>query len=186
MRSLIRTPAVSGVLLFAVVILIGTMAVADDHDSLVIVLKDGHRQSLASAEVDHIDIKAPATIVYRNGRHEKITGEIDRIEFAESSHAVTEPGRSHFLGKWEVGDGAGQRFYITLEKDGDARKSMGSAHGTWTLVDGEARIRWDDGWRDIIAKVGSRHEKRAYEPGRSFEETPSNVSYARNTAARPI
>jgi hypothetical protein len=186
MRSLIRVLAVSGVLLFAVVILLATTAVADDHDSLVIVLKDGHRQSVASAEVDHIDIKGPATIVYRNGRHEKITGEIERIEFADAAHAITEPGRSHFVGKWEVGDGAGQRFYITLENDGHARKSMGSAHGTWTLVDGEARIRWEDGWHDIIAKVGTRHEKRAYEPGRSFEETPSNVSYARNTAAKPI
>lgn len=186
MRSLIRVLAVSGVLLFAVVIVIETAAAADDHDSLVIVLKDGHRQNLASADVDHIDIKAPATIVYRNGRHEKIRGEIERIEFADSAHALTLPGRSHFVGKWEVEDGTGKHFYITLENDGDAKKSMGSLHGTWTLVDGEARIRWDDGWHDVIAKVGTRHEKRAYEPGRSFEDTPSNVTYARNTAPKPI
>lgn len=186
MRGLIRVLAVSGILLSGVSVAFATPKPADDHDGFVIVLKDGHRQNLAAADVDHIDLKAPATIVYRNGRHEKIAGEIERIEFAESAHALTTPGRAHYIGKWEVEDGAGKHFYITLDKDGDARKSIGSAHGTWSLVDGEAQIRWDDGWHDIIAKVGTRHEKRAYEPGRSLQDSPSNVTYARNTAPKPI
>ena len=38
----------------------------------------------------------------------------------------------------------------------------------------------------MIAKVGTRHVKRADEPGRSFEEKPSNVTYAKNTAPKPI
>ncbi len=157
---------------------------ADEHDSFVIVYKDGHKQSLATAEVERIDLKTPATIVYKNGRKEKIAGVIDHIQFGEPG-AIT-PGRSHYVGKWEVEDGAGRRFFITLEPDGDARKSIGSTHGTWTWVDGEARISWDDGWKDAIAKVGTRHEKRAYEPGRSFDEPASNVTYARNTVPKPI
>src|SRR5436190_1525178 len=138
----------------------------DGHEAFVIVFKDGHRQSLATAEVDHIDMKAPAAVVYKNGRREKIAGQIDRIEFADAAHALIAPGRPHYIGKWEVEDGAGNRFFITLESDGDARKSTGSPHRTWSLVDGEARIHWEDGWSDVIAKVGTRHEKRAYEPGR--------------------
>jgi hypothetical protein len=159
---------------------------ADDRDTVVIVFKDGHRQSLATAEVANIEFKAPASIVYKNGRREKLSGDIDRIEFGEpGSHAMT-PGRSHFIGKWEVGAGDGNKFFITLKPDGDARKTLGSPHGTWTLVDGEARISWEDGWHDVIRKTGARHEKVAFEPGKSFDDTPSNVTAARNTEAKPI
>ena len=186
MRGVIRIVAISGILLLAVLIAVARPGPADDHDAFVIVFKDGHRQSLATAEVDHIDIKAPAAVVYKNGRREKIAREIDRIEFADAAHALITPGRAHYIGKWEVEDGAGKRFFITLESDGDARKTNGSPHGTWSLVDGEARIHWEDGWSDVIAKVGTRHEKRAYEPGRSFDDSPSNVTYARNTEAKPI
>ena len=159
---------------------------ADDRDTVVVVYKDGHRQSLSMAEISRIDFKAPASIVYKDGHREKVAAEIDRIEFGPAEVAMT-PGRGHFVGKWEVGEGnGGGKFFITLDSDGDARKSIGSTHGTWTLVDGEARITWDDGWHDVIRKVGTTHEKRAYEPGRSFEETPSNVTAARNTQAKPI
>jgi len=159
---------------------------ADDRDTVVLVLKDGHRQSLAMAEVARIDFKSPASIVYKDGHREKVSAEIDRIEFGSQEVAMT-PGRGHFVGKWEVGQGNnGGKFFITLDADGGARKSIGSSHGTWTLVDGEARIAWDDGWHDVIRKVGTTHEKRAYEPGRSFDETPSNVTAARNTQAKPI
>src|SRR5580704_14507875 len=97
------------------------------------------------------------------------------------------PGRAHFIGKWEVGEGNNSgTFFITLDADGEARKTLGSSHGTWTLVDGEARISWEDGWHDVIRKVGTRHEKLAYEPGRSFGDSPSNVTAARNTEPRPI
>jgi hypothetical protein len=54
------------------------------------------------------------------------------------------------------------------------------------MADGEARISWDDGWHDAIRKVGTKHEKVAYEPGKSFSDTPSNVTTARNTEPRPI
>jgi hypothetical protein len=186
MRGVIRIIAIAGILLFAVVIALAGSAAADDHDVFVIVFKDGHRQSLATTEVDHIKIKPPAAVVYKDGRSEKIPGEIDRIEFADAAHALIAPSRAHYIGKWEVEDGAGKRFFITLESDGDARKSTGSPHGTWSLVDGEARIHWEDGWSDVIAKVGTRHEKRAYEPGRSFDDQPSNVTSARNTEPKPI
>jgi len=160
---------------------------AQDRSSIVIVYKDGHRQTLASAQVARLDLKTPATIVYKDGHREKLPAEIDRIEFEESGLSTMMPGRSHFIGKWEVGEGNGMsKFFITLEADGQARKSIGSPHGSWTLVDGEARISWDDGWHDAIRKTSSGHEKLAYEPGRSFDDSPSNVTEARNTEPKPI
>ena len=133
---------------------------ASDHGSIVIVFKDGHRQTLLVADVA-------------------------RIEF-ETTASASLPSRNHFLGKWEVGEGNGFNFYITLEADGEAKKSIGSSHGTWTVVDGEARISWDDGWHDAIRRVGAKHEKFAYEPGKSFTDSPTNVTAARNTEPQPI
>ena len=187
MRGLIRVIGISGLMLFVFVAAVVAPAAADDHTSFVIVYKNGRHQTLSTEQVTRISLKAPATILYKDGHREKLSGEIERIEFSDSAFSTHEPGRSHYIGKWEVGEGVGHNtFFITLEADGDAKKSIGAIHGTWTLVDGEARIIWDDGWRDVIRKVGSKHEKRAYEPGRSFDDEPSNVTEARNTAPKPI
>lgn len=183
MRALIRVVAVCGIVIF----LIGSSVAApvDDRDSIVIAYKDGHRQTLVSDEIARIDLKEPAAIVYKNGHREKLSADIDHIEFGPPETAMM-PGRRHFIGKWEVGEGNGSNFYITLDADGDAKKTIGSPHGTWTLVDGQARISWDDGWHDVIRKVGSRHEKVAFEPGKSFDDKPFNVTAAKNTQAKPI
>jgi hypothetical protein len=186
MAALIRTLGTAAILLVALPSVSAAPVPADDHDSVVIVYKNGHRQTLSPAEIIRLELKPPAAIVYKNGHREKISGDIDRIEFADNDLSSRSPTRSHYVGKWEVGEGNGGRFFITLEADGDAKKSIGSPHGTWTLVDGEARIAWDDGWHDVIRKVGSRHEKRAYEPGKSFSDDPSNVTSARNTQPKPI
>jgi len=161
-------------------------ASSDDHGSIVIVFKDGHRQNLDVADISRIDFKTPAMIVFKDGHRPSIAaGDVERIEF-ESTPNASVPTRNHFVGKWQVGDGNRSTFYITLERDGKARKSLGPPHGTWTVVDGEARISWDDGWHDAIRKVGATYEKRAYEPGRSFGDSPSNVTAARNTEPKPI
>jgi hypothetical protein len=179
-------------LIFGVLLLASAVAFAkpsplpaDDHGSIVIVFKDGHRQSFASTEISRIDFKTPA-VFFKDGHQEKIsTADITRIEF-EPSDGATTLGRGHFIGKWEVGQGNGSNFFITLEADGDARKTLGAEHGTWTVVNGEARISWDDGWHDVIRKVGTTHEKLAYEPGKSYEDAPANVTAARNTQPKPI
>jgi hypothetical protein len=187
MRSLIRVAKVLGVLLLACagVLASPNPAPGEDRSSIVVVFKDGHRQSLATAEIARIDLKAHAAIVYKDGHREKLSADIDRIEFGPPEVAIM-PGRGHFVGKWEVGEGNGGKFVITLDADGEARKTLGPPHGTWTLVDGQARITWDDGWQDVICKVGSRYEKRAHGPGTSFDDAPSNVTVARNMHPQPI
>ena len=185
MRGLIRIIAISGFLLFALAGAVARPVPADDHDSIVIVYKGGHRQTLVSTAISRIDLKTPAAIVYKDGHREKVSASIERIEFSPPDAAMM-PSRRHFVGKWQVGTGDGGHFFITLDEDGAARKTIGSSHGTWTLVDGQARISWDDGWHDVIRKVGGKHEKAAYAPGKSFDDEPSNVTEARNTAPKPI
>ena len=183
-----RLLTVSAIILVALsATLASARPAADDHKSIVIIFKDGHRQTLAVAEIARLDFKSPSVVVYKDGHQEKISADIARIEFDAPEAAAGLPSRAHFLGKWEVGEGTnGGRFFITLDADGSARKTLGGSHGTWTLVDNEARITWDDGWRDAIRKVGPRHEKRAFAPGKSFDDSPSNVTAARNTEPKSI
>ena len=87
-----------------------------------------------------------------------------------------------FIGEWKVGLGvAGQTFTITLEKGGKATKTHGSPNGKWTVFGDEARITWDDGWRDVIRRAGNKWEKAAYAPGKSFSDTPDNITAATRT-----
>jgi hypothetical protein len=134
---------------------------------IVIVFKDGHRQSFNLSDIAHIEFPANA------------------VEAADATaNAVTPP--RHFLGKWECGDGSGSTFYITLQENGDAMRSIGNVHGKWVYADGEARITWDDGAEDAIRKVGSRYQKFAYTSGKFFTGIPANVTDARNTTPHPI
>ena len=103
------------------------------------------------------------------------------LALGQTSKPNSRPSAS-FVGRWEVGTGAGSRtFYITLERDGKATKSQGAPHGTWTIHGDEARITWDDGWHDVIRKAGDHYEKLAYSPGKSFSDPPANVTEATRT-----
>ena len=95
-------------------------------------------------------------------------------------------GQGRFLGEWKVGDCAGAYFTITLERDGIARKTIGAPHGTWSVVDGEARITWEDGNRDTIRKAGDTYEKAWYAPDRSYAEQASCTASAESLDRKPI
>ena len=155
--------------------------------SIAIVFNNGHSQNISLDDIARIELKPGPVVVFKDGHQQKLSADVARIEF--SSQAKDMPfGRNRFVGKWEVGVGSfgAGHFFITLEPNGEARKTLGSSHGTWTLVDGEAQISWDDGWHDAIRKVGSSYEKRAYAPGKPFSDEPSNVTDAKNTTAQPI
>lgn len=118
-------------------------------------------------------------IVFRDGRQQSFRlADIARIEFSSVPTEKVSASQGHFLGQWRVGDGAGRTFTITLKPDGVAHKTLGSVEGMWTVMNGEARIAWDDGWHDIIRKVDGRYEKAAYSPGSSLSGSPSNVAEA--------
>jgi hypothetical protein len=133
-------------------------------DSIVIVFKDGHQQSFSMADIARIEFNTP------------------------TSPASASVGINRFLGKWTVGEGRGMNsnFTIDLKRNGVAEKSLGSTHGSWIVVDGEARITWDDGWRDVIRRVGERYEKVAHAPGTTFVDQSDNITDARREDAGPI
>lgn len=137
--------------------------------SLVIVFKDGHRQAVNLADIERVEFSGVTT--------------------ASSGYMPANPEappRGRYIGKWEVGDGNGNNFYITLKEDGDAFRTLGNVHGAWKYVNGDALITWDDGNQDAIRKAGSRFQKYAYSSGKSFTDAPDNVTAARNTSPRPI
>jgi hypothetical protein len=123
-------------------------------------------------------------ITFKDGRQQSIPlTDVAKIEFKTSTSQTSLRGtRALFTGEWKVGTGvAGDTFLITLAADGTATKTHGNPDGHWEVVGGEARITWDDGWRDVIRKRGSKYEKAAYAPGKSLTESPSNVASATRT-----
>ncbi len=164
------------------------MASKEARGSLTVVMKDGHRQTIPVAEIKKIEFNDGEIVVFRGGDQKSFhMSEVQSFDFDSSPLSSFVPGRNHFIGKWRVSETPeGVTFYITLEADGEAHKTVGGSHGTWTVVDGEARIAWDDGWHDAIRKVGTKHEKVAFEPGKSFSDEPSNVTDAVNTSPEPI
>ncbi|HUB29790.1 MAG TPA: hypothetical protein VL967_08835 [Terracidiphilus sp.] len=133
--------------------------------TIVIVFKDGHRQTFNLAD-------------------------IERVEFPSPNVAANLPSDSllppRFIGRWKVGDGSGNDFYITLKEGGSAMRSLGDVHGHWVYFNGEAQITWDDGAQDAIRRVGSHYEKRAFAAGKTFTDEPDNVTGAQNTTPHPI
>lgn len=135
-----------------------------DAGSVTVLLKDGHRQTFPLSNVARIELtgSVPSNLVHYPG-----------------------PSRSHFLGKWEAGDGTGRNFTITLNDDGSARRSSGNEKGTWQYVNGEAQIRWNDGANDCIRKVGAWYKKFYYTGDQAFDGQPENVANARNLTLNP-
>jgi hypothetical protein len=141
----------------------------DSPGTIVIVFKDGHRQTFNLSEIARVEFE---------GSHETA---------APPPTGDQVPVRGQFIGRWVVGEGNGDNtFVITLKDSGDAMRSLHELHGTWKYVNGEARITWDDGAQDAIRKIGSRFQKYAYGAGKSFTDTPDNVTAARNTTPKPI
>jgi hypothetical protein len=139
--------------------------------AIVIVFKDGHRVTFNLSEIERVEFPG--------------SGHADADDYTGSTDSRS-PSRAHFLGKWEVGDGSGGTFYITIYDDGTAMRSMGNVHGRWVYEDGEARVTWDDGPHDAIRKVGSRYQKFAYVADKRFTDVPDNVTEAHNTTPHPI
>ena len=141
---------------------------AGGSGQIVVVFKDGHRQSFNMADIARIEFPGGTAM-------------------ADAGPAPQgAPPRGHFLGKWEVGDGAGRTFTITLNDDGSAWRSLRRVHGHWVYVNGEARVTWDDGAQDCIRRVDGQDKKFAYQAGKRFTDEPDNVAEARNLSRGPV
>jgi len=139
----------------------------ESTDSVVITFKDGHQQTFSVGDIARIEFKSPAA--------------------KTAATHIDASGRHRFVGKWIVGDGSGKTYQFTLAENGDATNNVDSGgHGSWTYIDGEARITWDNGWHDAIRKVGSKYQKFAHAPGTSFDSPPTNTGDAQRTNPEPI
>ncbi len=169
-----------GPAIFLFLAILACAAQKKSDKSFTVVYKDGHQKSFSLSDSSRIEFKGPNVLVSHDGRQDSIPlSDVARIDFNSGASKTLPVSMNRFVGKWEFGMGPGQgTFSVTLDRDGQAHKSIGSAHGTWVLVDNEARISWDDGWHDVIRKVGGKLQKFAYEPGRSITDDPSNVSTA--------
>src|SRR5579863_4136804 len=76
--------------------------------TIVIVFKDGHRQTFNLSDIERVEFPAAALAAGDN-----------------SPANADAPPRGHYVGKWECGDGNGSDFYITLKESGDAMRSIG-------------------------------------------------------------
>ena len=87
-----------------------------------------------------------------------------------------------FIGQWNIGKAnpnAKPKFVMTLNADFTARKShVPNATGRWELVQGEARVVWSDGWRDILRAENGRIRKYAFKPGTTFSDKHDNTDSA--------
>jgi outer membrane protein assembly factor BamB len=105
-----------------------------------------------------------------------------RIETGVRRQADPQVTAKAFIGRWDIGrqkSGGKPNFVMTLNADFTARKShVPAATGKWQMLDGEARVIWSDGWRDIIRQEGDRYRKLAFRPGTDFDSTPNNTESA--------
>jgi len=170
------------------IFIVSTALFCTAQKQLTVVMTDGHEKTFSIANVSGIEFSKGTMLVKQGGHQESIpVANIVRIEFNSAAAKSLPLGRNHFIGRWEFGTGVGsQTFFVTLNRDGTAHKTIGSHSGTWTVVDGEARIKWDDGWTDVIRKVGDKHQKFAYEEGKSLNDEPSNVTDAKTLNSEPI
>ncbi len=84
-----------------------------------------------------------------------------------------------FVGQWAIGAPDRPSFVMTLNEDFSAKKShVPNATGKWEYVNGEARVVWSDGWRDIIRSVEKKFRKIAFQPGTTFDSAPNNTESA--------
>ena len=133
MRALTRATGISGIVLLACAL--ASSAPADDHASIVITYKDGHHQTLATAEIARIDLKA-AAIIYKDGHREKFA-EIDRIEFGESGLGAR-PARTQSLRR-QMASRRGQRSDTSTSLLNPAAKprsplAKSTARGRWSMA----------------------------------------------------
>ena len=86
-----------------------------------------------------------------------------------------------FSGAWVLADTNKDPFEIQLSEDGAASGTHGKdmKYGTWEEKDGQAIINWGTGWITVIAKEGDQYIKKAFKPGISITDKPTNTSSAK-------
>jgi len=106
-----------------------------------------------------------------------------RISLNDNPLGTPKATTESFIGKWDISrPGAPEKiaFVVTINADKTATKShVPSSKGKWEIVDGQLKIVWSEGWRDIIAPTKSGFRKIAFAPGNDFDDKPNNSAVAK-------
>jgi len=86
-----------------------------------------------------------------------------------------------YSGTWILADTNKDPFEAILNEDGSASGTHGKdmKYGTWEEKDGQAIVYWTTNWITVIAKEGDQYVKKAFKPGLSVTDEPSNTSSAK-------
>ncbi|MHC4545435.1 MAG: 3-keto-disaccharide hydrolase [Planctomycetota bacterium] len=132
-------------------------------------------------ETGHYDSRGILALQLRSGPPMKVQFKDIRLKHL-GTQETNQTGWREFIGQWAIGvskTSGGSRFVMTLNEDFSARKShVPSSTGKWEYVNGEARVVWSEGWRDIIRPEGGKHRKIAFRPGTDFDSAPDNTESA--------
>ena len=93
-------------------------------------------------------------------------------------------GFKMFVGDWSVGRPGKPNFTISLYSDFTAQARYPEndkvIRGTWEYINGEARIAWPGGSRNLIRPSrGKGFEKLWFKRGTSFGDPPTDVGRAK-------
>jgi len=143
------------------------------------------------AEIVRMSSRLQPSSFYKDGRKEKFSpSDIALIEFGNSSASEMAPGRGHFVGKWEVGQG--QRRHFLHHPRRRRRGEEEYRRLAWDLEPG--RWRGSDQLGRWLARRdqegGHQARELAYEPGKILRrrtfQTDRCKKHAAQTDLEPI
>lgn len=95
--------------------------------------------------------------------------------------------QDRFIGLWRLNpEPTGEYLYVQLHAGGYARNSLVSAAGKWKPWQGGALCSWPGGWRDWLAERDGGFVHRAWPPGSSLDDDPSDFSTAQRVGEKPF
>ena len=150
-----------------------------NEESKCTVIRPGDKYQVVAENALNNQTLMATPAVDENAFYVRTENYLYKVQNGVQRESDTEP-TEEFIGKWDIGRSKGKPvFVMTLKADYTAMKShVPNATGTWKLVDGEARVIWSDGWRDIIRKQGNRYQKIAFRPDTDFGSLPTNSESA--------
>ena len=101
MHRIVKSALLGIVLVASAIECLGQAASGDVHGSLLVVMKDGRRQTIPLSEITKIEFKDADIVVFTDGGQKSFRlSETQNFEFDTSASKSFAPGRKHFVGKW--------------------------------------------------------------------------------------
>lgn len=103
---------------------------------------------------------------------------------SKDTNIETSTNNPEFSGVWIVTDSNGNKFDITLNKDGTATSTWSVLDkGKWKVIDQKkAHIKWNNGANEfIIVDARGGAERRTFFPGNPIEGRPDTITHIKKS-----